>query len=118
MAAQTQLAPTTVQSVGTGGAGPSDAGSSAKAKRARPKAAAAPAQSGTRIGNWSELSVPIAVLGIILAMIAPLPAFVLDFLISANITMSVVVLLVSMYIRRPVEFSVFPTSLLLLTLFR
>jgi flagellar biosynthesis protein FlhA len=39
-------------------------------------------------------------------------------LISANITLSVIVLMVSMYITRPVEFSVFPTSLLLLTLFR
>jgi len=53
-----------------------------------------------------------------MAMIAPLPSFILDFLISANITISVIVLLVSMYITRPVEFSVFPTSLLLLTLFR
>lgn len=51
-------------------------------------------------------------------MIAPLPSFLLDVLITANITISVIVLLVSMYITRPVEFSVFPTSLLLLTLFR
>ena len=67
---------------------------------------------------WSELAVPLAVLGIVLAMIAPLPAFLLDVLISANITVSVIVLLVSMYIARPVEFNVFPTTLLLLTLFR
>jgi flagellar biosynthesis protein FlhA len=53
-----------------------------------------------------------------MAMIAPMPSFLLDVLISANITISVIVLLVSMYITRPVEFSVFPTSLLLLTLFR
>jgi flagellar biosynthesis protein FlhA len=64
------------------------------------------------------MSVPLAVLAIVLAMIAPLPSFLLDFLISANITISVIVLLVSMYITRPVEFSVFPTALLLLTLFR
>jgi flagellar biosynthesis protein FlhA len=51
-------------------------------------------------------------------MITPMPSFLLDVLISANITISVIVLLVSMYITRPVEFSVFPTSLLLLTLFR
>lgn len=61
---------------------------------------------------------PLGVLGIVLAMISPMPAFLLDILISANITISVIVLLVSMYITRPVEFSVFPTSLLLLTLFR
>ena len=53
-----------------------------------------------------------------MAMIMPMPSFLLDILISANITISVIVLLVSMYITRPVEFSVFPTTLLLLTLFR
>lgn len=67
---------------------------------------------------WKELSVPLAVLGILLAMITPLPAFLLDFLISANITLSVIVLLVAMHILRPVDFSVFPTTLLLMTLFR
>lgn len=51
-------------------------------------------------------------------MITPLPSFALDLLISANITLSVIVLLVSMHILKPVEFSVFPTTLLLLTLFR
>jgi flagellar biosynthesis protein FlhA len=51
-------------------------------------------------------------------MVTPLPTFMLDILISANITLSVVTLLVSMNIRRPVEFSVFPTLLLLMTLFR
>ena len=64
------------------------------------------------------MGVPLAVLGIVLAMIMPMPAFLLDVLISANITISVIVLLVSMYITKPVEFSVFPTTLLLLTLFR
>ena len=67
---------------------------------------------------WQEMSVPLTVLGIVVAMITPLPAFLLDILISANITISVIVLLVSMYIVKPVEFSVFPTTLLLLTLFR
>jgi flagellar biosynthesis protein FlhA len=75
-------------------------------------------KSQERLTNLSDLSIPLAVLGIVMAMIAPLPSFLLDILISANITISVIVLLVSMYITRPVEFSVFPTSLLLLTLFR
>lgn len=66
----------------------------------------------------AELGVPLAVLAIVLAMVAPLPAFLLDVLIATNITLSVVVLLVAMYILRPVEFSVFPTTLLLMTLFR
>lgn len=66
----------------------------------------------------AEVVVPVSVLGILLAMIIPLPTFLLDLLISANITLSTVILLVSMNIRRPVEFSVFPTLLLLMTLFR
>jgi flagellar biosynthesis protein FlhA len=76
------------------------------------------AKKGSRFGNLSEIGAPLAVLGIVMAMIMPMPAFMLDVLISANITIAVVVLLVSMYITKPVEFSVFPTTLLLLTLFR
>jgi flagellar biosynthesis protein FlhA len=54
----------------------------------------------------------------VMAMITPLPPFLMDVLISANITLSVIVLLVSLYIAKPVDFSVFPTTLLLMTLFR
>jgi flagellar biosynthesis protein FlhA len=79
---------------------------------------AAGAKKGSRFGNLSEIGAPLAVLGIVMAMIMPMPAFLLDILISANITIAVIVLLVSMYITKPVEFSVFPTTLLLLTLFR
>lgn len=68
--------------------------------------------------NWKELGVPIAVLGIVIALITPLPGFVLDGLIVTDIMLSVVVMMVAMYIRKPVEFSVFPTTLLLLTLYR
>lgn len=68
--------------------------------------------------NWGELAIPIAVLSIVLAMITPLPTMLLDLLISANITISVIVLMASMYITKPAEFNVYPTLLLLLTLFR
>jgi flagellar biosynthesis protein FlhA len=66
----------------------------------------------------ADVVVPIAVLGILMAMVAPLPPFLIDLLISTNITISTVILLVSMYIRKPSEFTVFPTTLLLMTLFR
>ena len=66
----------------------------------------------------SELAVPAAVLGIVVALIAPMPAFLLDLLIVADIMMSVIVLMVAMYITKPVDFNVFPTTLLMLTLFR
>jgi flagellar biosynthesis protein FlhA len=86
------------------------------------KAIAAPAPwkgfGGINFSGASELGVPIAVLLIVIALITPLPGFVLDILIVADIMMSVIVMMVAMYITRPVEFSVFPTTLLLLTLFR
>jgi flagellar biosynthesis protein FlhA len=89
---------------------------------AQTKAIAAPAPwrlaPAALLSNWKELGVPIAVLGIVIALITPLPGFVLDGLIVTDIMLSVVVMMVAMYIRKPVEFSVFPTTLLLLTLFR
>ena len=77
-----------------------------------------PAQLLAQLGGWREVSVPLSVLGIIMAMIVPMPTLLLDLLISANITMSVIVMMVSLYIKQPVDFSVFPTTLLLMTLFR
>ena len=65
-----------------------------------------------------DLGVPLAVLAIVISLITPMPRFLLDVLIVIDIMMSVIVMMVSMYITRPVEFSVFPTTLLLLTLFR
>ena len=64
------------------------------------------------------MGVPIAVLAIVIALITPLPGFILDLLLVVDIMVSVIVMMVAMYITRPVDFSVFPTTLLLLTLFR
>ncbi|MGH9447810.1 MAG: flagellar biosynthesis protein FlhA, partial [Terriglobia bacterium] len=62
--------------------------------------------------------VPVIGVAIVFIMLVPIPAFLLDILLAVSITVSVLVLLVSMYIQRPVQFSVFPSLLLLLTLFR
>ncbi|HUS04939.1 MAG TPA: flagellar biosynthesis protein FlhA [Bryobacteraceae bacterium] len=95
------------------------AGNTQLARIDRQGTAAKPGLSGLLAGvPWTELALPLAVLAIILAMITPLPPGLLDVLISANLTVSVIVLLVSLYIIKPVEFSVFPTALLLMTLFR
>src|SRR4051794_1000933 len=51
-------------------------------------------------------------------MVVPLPAFVLDALIAANITLALVIVLVSMYVKRALDFSSFPSLLLIATLFR
>ena len=89
---------------------------------AQTKAIAAPAAwkgfGGLDLTSASDLGVPIAVLAIVLALVTPIPGFVLDVLIVTDIMLSVIVMMVAMYITRPVEFSVFPTTLLLLTLFR
>ena len=83
---------------------------------AEPKAIAA--AQGWRLSDvlsaaqMADLAVPMAVLGIIVALVVPLPGFLLDVLISMDITMSVIVMMVAMYIKRPVDFSVFPTTLL------
>lgn len=66
----------------------------------------------------SELAVPAAVLAIVVALIAPMPSFLLDLLIVGDLMMSIIVLMVAMYITKPVDFNVFPTTLLMLTLFR
>ncbi|MEX0715578.1 MAG: flagellar biosynthesis protein FlhA [Planctomycetaceae bacterium] len=61
---------------------------------------------------------PMLMLASILVIVAPLPPLLLDLLLSANITVSVVILLTSIYVRRPLEFSVFPAILLGTTLAR
>jgi flagellar biosynthesis protein FlhA len=68
--------------------------------------------------NNIHLVVPLSVMGILLVMVLPMPPIMLDLLISLNITLSIVILLVSMYILQPVHFSVFPSLLLIVTLFR
>ena len=73
-------------------------------------AAARPAPAIFSLQTLGDMAVPIGVLAIVMAMITPLPAFLLDFLISADIMLSVVVLMVSMYITKPVEFSTFPDN--------
>jgi len=65
-----------------------------------------------------HLVIPIGVMGILIVMVLPMPTMIMDLLISLNITLSIIVMLVSMYILQPVHFSVFPSLLLIITLFR
>ena len=66
----------------------------------------------------SHLLAPGAVMLVVMLMIVPLPPILLDLLLSVDIGLSVVLLLTAIYVRTPVEFSVFPSLLLLLTLIR
>ena len=59
-----------------------------------------------------NLGVPLAVLAMLAMMTLPMPPFLLDVLFTFNIALSIVVLLVSVYALRPLDFAVFPTILL------
>ncbi len=70
------------------------------------------------IARSKDALLAVVMLMILLMIIVPLPAIVLDMLIAVNLAISIGILLTSMYISRPLEFSVFPTILLMATLFR
>ncbi|TBV07783.1 flagellar biosynthesis protein FlhA [Stutzerimonas kirkiae] len=65
-----------------------------------------------------NLGVPLLVLSMLAMMTLPVPPFLLDVLFTFNIALSIVVLLVSVYALRPLDFAVFPTILLVATLLR
>ncbi|MGP0097062.1 MAG: flagellar biosynthesis protein FlhA [Terriglobales bacterium] len=79
---------------------------------------AAPAPSAPRNNPLIEWIIPIAAVSLVFVMLVPLPAMVLDLLLAASFAASVLVLLSALQILRPAQFSVFPSLLLLLTLFR
>ena len=66
----------------------------------------------------SGLGAPIVMMIILLMVVIPLPAFLLDVFFTFNIALSLVVLLASVYVRKPLDFAVFPTVLLVTTLLR
>jgi flagellar biosynthesis protein FlhA len=66
----------------------------------------------------AKAAVPIGVVAIVLMLVVPLPSMVLDLLLGLNITAALLILLVSMQIRRPLDFAVFPSLILVATLFR
>ena len=80
-----------------------------------------PTTSSLVAAGWSRLSglvLPITIVGAILVFVVPMPPGVLDLLLSANVTLAVLVLLTTLAIRTPQEFSAFPTILLTTTLTR
>ena len=71
-----------------------------------------------RLSRRVDLAAPVFVLIVMVVLILPLPAFTIDFLIVFNITLSLVILLVGMYVAKPQEFSAYPSILLIVTLYR
>ncbi|NOX34989.1 MAG: flagellar biosynthesis protein FlhA [Deltaproteobacteria bacterium] len=66
----------------------------------------------------SDILMVVAFIGILMAMILPLHPMVLDFFLALNISFAIVVLITTMYTTEPLEFAIFPSLLLVLTLFR
>ena len=65
-----------------------------------------------------DMSIPIMVIGIILTMIVSLPDYVLDVLLAVNIILSAIILLNTIYLKEPLQLSIFPSLLVITTMFR
>lgn len=66
----------------------------------------------------SDLAIALGLVGILIVMVLPLPRFLMDILLSLSIALSIVLLMTSVYTKKALEFSTFPTLLLISTLFR
>ena len=72
----------------------------------------------TTLQTYSDWVIPVGAVVLVFVMLVPLPSFVLDLLLTLSITAAVLVLLTAIQVLRPVQFSVFPSLILLLTLMR
>jgi len=72
----------------------------------------------SQIREKGDVVVAISVVFVILIMIIPLNAFLADIFLTVSISLSLLILFIGMYIQRPLDFSVFPSVLLITTLFR
>ena len=70
------------------------------------------------MNRFARLTVPVGIVGIVLLLVVSVPAPLLDFLIVCNILLALLILLTSMFVKKPLDFSVFPSLLLVATLFR
>lgn len=70
------------------------------------------------LGRNTDVALVLAVLGVLMVLFVPVPRGLLDFLILANFSFALLILLLTFYMARPVEFSTFPSLLLVATLFR
>ena len=85
---------------------------------AAPQAAAAPLGGGSLIQRYSDVLIAVAIVTIVVMMIIPLPTILLDLLICLNITIALLVMMSAIYNVEALDLSVFPSLLLITTLFR
>lgn len=72
----------------------------------------------TRLTKYSDIAIALGIVTIVVMMIIPLPPFILDLFLTMNITLGLMIVMMSIYNTEPLEFSVFPALLLITTLFR
>jgi flagellar biosynthesis protein FlhA len=72
----------------------------------------------SRLARRSDIGLALGVIGILVVLVFPLPAFVLDLLLALSIILSVLILMTALFIEEPLQFSSFPTVLLIATMFR
>jgi len=70
------------------------------------------------LAKQSDIALAVGVMGIVVVLILPLPPFMLDILLAISIVFSVLILMTSLFIQKPLEFSVFPTVLLIAAMSR
>ena len=72
----------------------------------------------SRFGKYSDLLMALAVLGVVVMLIVPLPEWLLDTCLVVNLAGAALIFLTTLYVQEPLQFSVFPSLLLIATLFR
>src|SRR5579871_4306976 len=85
--------------------------------RSHPMKPATAAPSAT-LGQRSEMVLAAGLFSLVAILLIPLPGWVLDILLAFNLTLTVLLMLITIGAKQPLDFSVFPSVLLLLTLFR
>lgn len=68
--------------------------------------------------KFGDIIAAIAVIAIVLLIIIPIPTLLMDLLLTINISLSLIILVITMYVKEPLQFSIFPSLLLITTLFR
>ena len=79
------------------------------------------APSGKEVMGWilrGDVALALGVIGVVVLMILPIPAFMLDVFLSISITMSILILMTAILMKRILDFTAFPTVLLVATLYR
>ncbi|MCC7407136.1 MAG: flagellar biosynthesis protein FlhA [Phycisphaeraceae bacterium] len=71
-----------------------------------------------RVGRYQAFFVPVAIVALLAVIVVPLPTFLMDLLLTLNVAMASMILLTTIFVQSPLDFSVFPSLLLVTTLFR